>query len=122
MWINREQSSATASAIMGDGTRELKLEQYNNTYNVGFTISGVGDYKWSYTAPQNVWTHLAFVASGTQMQLYANGASVGTITTNCPCPRGWIGAGYVNSNGKIVDYMKGGLDEVPDLESCPQRR
>jgi hypothetical protein len=112
MWVNRQQASATASAIMGDGFYELKLEQYSNTFNVGFTIFGVNDYRFSYTAPQNVWTHLAFVASGTQMQLYANGGVTGTISTNIPCPRGYIGAGYVNSNGKIVDYMKGGLDEL----------
>jgi hypothetical protein len=112
MWVSRQQSSATASAIMGDGLYELKLEQYSNTYNVGFTIFGVGDYKFSYTAPQNVWTHLAFVASGTQMQLYANGALAGTISTNIPCPRGYIGAGYLSSGAKFLDYMKGGLDEV----------
>jgi GH25 family lysozyme M1 (1,4-beta-N-acetylmuramidase) len=112
MWVNREQSSATAAALSGDGANELKLEQYNATHQVGFTIFGVGDYNFGYTAPQAAWTHLAFVASGTQMQLYANGALMGTITTNCPCPRGYIGAGYVNSNGHIVDYLKGGLDEV----------
>jgi GH25 family lysozyme M1 (1,4-beta-N-acetylmuramidase) len=112
MWVKREQSSGTASAIMGDGLRELKLEQYSNTFNVGFTIFGVADYKWSYTAPQGVWTHLAYVASGNQMQLYANGSLIGTIATNCPCPRGWIGAGYVSSGSRIVDYMKGALDEV----------
>jgi GH25 family lysozyme M1 (1,4-beta-N-acetylmuramidase) len=112
MWVSRQQSSATASAIMGDGLYELKLEQYSNSFNVGFTIFGVGDYKFSYTAPQNVWTHLAFVASGTQMQLYANGALVGTIATNTPCPRAYIGAGYINSGAKVIDYMKGGLDEL----------
>jgi GH25 family lysozyme M1 (1,4-beta-N-acetylmuramidase) len=112
MWVNRQQSSATASAIMGDGLYELKLEQYSNTFNVGFTIFGVGDYKFSYTAPQNVWTHLAFVASGTQMQLYANGTFVGTVATNTPCPRGYIGAGYINSGARVLDFMKGGLDEL----------
>ena len=112
MWVKREQTSSTASAMMGDGLRELKLEQYSNTFNVGFTIFGVADYKWSYTAPAGTWTHLAYVASGTQMQLYANGSLIGTITTNCPCPRGWIGASYVTSSARIVDYMKGALDEV----------
>ena len=112
MWINRQQSAATASAIMGDGFYELKSEQYSNTYNVGLTIFGVGDYKFWYTLPQNVWTHLAFVASGTQMQLYANGALAGTLSTNTPCPRGYIGCGYVNSGARTVDYMKGGLDEL----------
>jgi hypothetical protein len=46
------------------------------------------------------------------MQLYANGALAGTISTNIPCPRGYIGAGYLSSGAKFLDYMKGGLDEV----------
>jgi hypothetical protein len=46
------------------------------------------------------------------MQLYANGALVGTIATNIPLPRAYIGAGYVNSNGNIVDYLLASVDEI----------
>ncbi len=98
--------------MTGDGTSELKLEQYNGTRQVGFTTFGVADYNFGYTVPQNTWTHLAFVASGTQMQLYANGSLVGTITTNIPLPRAYIGVGYANSSAKLVDYMLGNLDEI----------
>jgi GH25 family lysozyme M1 (1,4-beta-N-acetylmuramidase) len=112
VWVNRQNAPGTAAALSGDGNYELKLEQYNGTHQAGFTIFGVADYNFGYTIPQNVWTHLAFVASGTQMQLYANGSLVGTITTNIPLPRAYIGAGYVNSNGKIVDYLLGSLDEI----------
>lgn len=111
-WVNRQNAPGTAAALTGDGTSELKLEQYNGTHQVGFTTFGVADYNFGYTVPQNAWTHLAFVASGTQMQLYANGSLVGTITTNIPLPRGYIGVGYANSSAKFVDYMLGNLDEI----------
>jgi GH25 family lysozyme M1 (1,4-beta-N-acetylmuramidase) len=111
-WVNRQNAPGTAAALSGDGNNELKLEQYNGTHQVGFTKFGVADYNFGYTVPQNTWTHLAFVASGTQMQLYANGSLVATMTTNIPLPRAYIGAGYVSSNGKIVDYMLGSLDEI----------
>jgi len=111
-WVNRQNAPGTAAALSGDGNYELKLEQYNATRQVGVTIFGVNDYNFGYSVPQNAWTHLAFVASGTQMQLYANGALVGTLSTNIPLPRAYFGAGFVNSNGKIVDYMLGSVDEI----------
>jgi hypothetical protein len=46
------------------------------------------------------------------MQLYANGAFVGTIATNIPLPRAYIGVGFVSSSSKFVDYMLGSLDEL----------
>jgi len=113
-WVNRQNAPGTAAALSGDGAVELKLEQYQgtNTHQVGFTRFGVADWNFGYTVPLNTWTHLAFVASGTQMQLYANGALVGTIATNVPLPRAYFGAGYVNSNGNIVDYLLASVDEI----------
>jgi GH25 family lysozyme M1 (1,4-beta-N-acetylmuramidase) len=113
-WVNRQNAPGTAAALSGDGAVELKLEQYQttNSHQVGFTRFGVADWNFGYTVPLNTWTHLAFVASGTQMQLYANGALVGTIATNIPLPRAYFGAGYVNSNGNIVDYVLASIDEI----------
>jgi hypothetical protein len=111
-WVNRQNAPGSAAALTGDGSYELKLEQYNGTRQVGFTQFGVADYSFGYTIPQNTWTHLAFVANGTQTQLYANGVLVGTISASIPLPYAYIGAGYVNSNGRIVDYMLGSLDEM----------
>ena len=67
-----------------------------------FINTGGGDVEsWGTAAlAVNTWTHLAFVASGTQMQLYANGSLVGTVTTNIPLPRAYIGVGYVNSGAR----------------------
>ena len=112
VWVYRQNAPGAAAAITGDGGSELKLEQYNGTHQVGFTKFGVADYNFGYTVPQNTWTHLAFVASGAQMQLYANGALMGTIATNIPLPRAYIGVGYVSSSSKFVDYMLGSLDEL----------
>jgi GH25 family lysozyme M1 (1,4-beta-N-acetylmuramidase) len=112
-WVNRQNAPGSAAALTGDGVSyELKLEQYNVTRQVGFTRFGVADYNFGYTVPLNTWTHLAFVASGTQMQLYANGALVSTLSTNIPLPRAYIGAGYLASGGGVLDYMSGSLDEV----------
>ena len=112
MWVNRQNAPGTGAALSGDGNVELKLEQYNATRQVGFTRFGVADYNFGYTVPLNTWTHLAFVASGTQMQLYANGSLVAALTTNVPLPRAYFGAGYVNSSGVFVDYMLGSVDEI----------
>jgi Lyzozyme M1 (1,4-beta-N-acetylmuramidase) len=111
-WVNRQNAPGTAAALSGDGNVELKLEQYNNTRQVGFTKFGYWDQNFGYTVPLNTWTHLVFVASGNQMQLYANGALAGTIATNIPLPRAYFGAGYVNSNGNIVDYLLASIDEI----------
>ena len=112
VWVNRQNAPGTGAALLGDGNVELKLEQYNGTRQVGFTRFGVADYNFGYTVPLSTWTHLAFVASGTQMQLYANGSLVATLTTNIPLPRAYFGVGYVNNGGSFVDYMLGSVDEV----------
>lgn len=112
LWVNRQNAPGTAAALMGDGTYELKLEQYNGTRQVGLTQFGVGDYSFGYIAPVGVWTHLAFVGTATGTSLFVNGAPRNTLTNTLPLPRGYIGAGYVNSTAKLVDYMLGNLDEV----------
>jgi hypothetical protein len=96
---------------MSDGTNVLKLEQYNGTHKVGITQLGVGDYAFNYTAPAGAWVHLAFVNNGSQTLLYANGMLQGG-TNSVPLPRAYIGAGYVSSGNKIVDYMSGSVDEL----------
>jgi GH25 family lysozyme M1 (1,4-beta-N-acetylmuramidase) len=114
-WVNRQNAPGTGAALCSDGAAELKLEQYSNgtnSHQVGFTKFTYWDQKFAYAVPQNSWTHLAFVASGTQMQLYANGSLAGTIATNMPLPRAYFGMGYVNSNGNMVDYLLASLDEV----------
>lgn len=112
VWVNRQNAAGPAAAVLGDGAYELKLEQYNGTRQVGFTQFGVGDYAFGYIAPANVWTHLAFVGTATNTSLYVNGVLQATLTNTLPLPRAYIGAGYVNSGARFVDYMLGSVDEL----------
>ncbi|EEF59547.1 GH25 family lysozyme [Pedosphaera parvula] len=113
MWVNRQDSPQTSAILMSDGTYSLKLEQYNGTHQVGLTILGVGDYVFSpaYTVPIGTWTHLAFVGTSSGTSLYANGIYKGSLT-NIPLPRKFIGAAYITSSAKYVDFMLGSLDEI----------
>jgi len=112
MWVNRQNASEPGAALMGDGTNELKLEQYNGTRQVGFTQFGVGDFNFGYTVPANVWTHLTFVGRSSGTSLYTNGVLQSTLTNVIPLPRAYLGAGYVTSSARFVDHMLGGMDEI----------
>ena len=112
LWVNRQNAPGSGAALMGDGSYELKLEQYNGTRQVGITRFGVVDSSFGYIVPAGVWTHLAFVGTGTGTALYVNGALQNTLTNIVPLPRGYFGAGYVASSAKFVDYMLGSLDEI----------
>ncbi len=112
MWVNRQDAPAGTAALLSDGTYELKLEQYNTARQVGLTRFGVGDYTFGYTVPAGAWTHLAFVVNSTGTSLYVNGALRSTLTNALPLPRGYIGAGWVASSARFVDYMAGSLDEL----------
>src|SRR5262249_47906440 len=64
---------------------------------------------FNYTAPIGVWTHLVFVGSTTNIQLFVNGTLQDTIaTTNRTLPRGRIG---YDIPGRYDKQLKGLLDE-----------
>jgi hypothetical protein len=106
---------------MGDSTYAIKLEQYNGTRDIGLTRSGVADYYFKISVPQNVWTHVALVDSGSQLTLYTNGVlassqlysnSVAVATpSGLPLPRACLGADELAS-GAQTDFMLGALDEI----------
>jgi hypothetical protein len=111
LWAYRESSTSNSSIIMGDTTYYIKLEQYNNTHEVGVTQLGYLDTPFSYATPSNAWAHLALVASTTNITLYANGVSQGSISTNnMPLPRSYIGTGYAST--RFIDYVHGALDDI----------
>jgi GH25 family lysozyme M1 (1,4-beta-N-acetylmuramidase) len=114
LWVNRSNSPQTSALLVGDGTYALKLEQYNAMRKVGITVLGKGDYVFSpnYTVPQGVWTHLAFVGTANGTTVYANGVLKGSLTNSIPLPRKYMGAAYITSSRKYVDFMLGSLDEV----------
>jgi GH25 family lysozyme M1 (1,4-beta-N-acetylmuramidase) len=106
--VNRQDSPQVSATLMGDTSDILKLEQYGANRAVGFTKIGSADWTLSppYIAPAGKWTHLAFVASGTNTTLYFNGAEAGTVAAAIPLGRTFIGG---DSYG---DYMLGSLDET----------
>ena len=114
MWVNRQNTPQTSAGLLEDGTYSLKLEQYIGTHKVGLSVLGVGDYLFSpaYTVPAGVWTHLTFVGTSSGTTLYVNGVSEGSLANSIPLPRYYIGAAYISSSSKYVDFMLGSLDEI----------
>ncbi len=117
MWVNRQNSPQVSAGLLEDGTYSLKLEQYTNANSlrqVGLSVLSVGDYVFApaYTVPANTWTHLAFVGTSSGTSFYANGVLKGTLTNSIPLPRKYIGAAYITSSAKYVDFMLGGMDDL----------
>lgn len=121
LWVNRQNAPGVSAALASDGgTNILKLEQYDGTRQVGVTLQGLADYTFNYTVPQNVWTHLAFVDNGSQIQLYANGVFQGALAVNFPLPRAYFGVDSFSqtdaigskTNRKFTDYLSGSLDDI----------
>jgi uncharacterized repeat protein (TIGR01451 family) len=107
LWVYR-QDSPNAAAVLLDGPQtSLRLEQ-NGRPNVGVTQYGGSDPFFNYIAPLNQWTHLAFVAEGLTLTLYADGVAKGALTN-------WTGSlplGTLGGRAGGADGMKGVLDEV----------
>jgi len=112
LWVNRQNASGVSAGLLSDGTRSIKLEQYNGTHQVGLTVFGVGDYNFGYSTPLGTWTHLVLVGTSTGTSLYANGTLVGSLTNSMPLPRNHFGGDYLTSTGTVLDYMLGTVDEV----------
>lgn len=111
LWVNRQNAPSLSAGLLSDGTRSIKLEQYNATRQVGMTVFGVGDYNFGYATPLNTWTHLVLVGTSTGTSLYANGTLVGSLTNSMPLPRSYFGADFLTGTG-VLDYMSGTVDEV----------
>ena len=112
-WVYRQNAPGASSALIGDKTYSLKLEQYNTTREVGISQSSVADSLFSpaYSVPLSKWTHLAFVATSTTVTLYTNGVQEGTVTaSNFELPRTYIGVDTFS--GLPSDYMLGALNDL----------
>jgi GH25 family lysozyme M1 (1,4-beta-N-acetylmuramidase) len=112
-WIFHQRGLTPSTALAGDGTYALKVEQWSNTDEVGISHSAVADYLFSpaYTLPLNTWTHLALVATPSTVTLYANGVQKGTVSvSNFELPRAFFGVDTFA--GSPDDYMPGALDEL----------
>jgi hypothetical protein len=77
-------------------SQALKLEQFNETHQVGYTKYGIIDATFSpaATAPLNEWVHLVYVnrAADDRISLYVNGALAGTRIDHFPLSRDQIGS------------------------------
>jgi hypothetical protein len=91
-WVNRQDSPDASAQLLSDGSTALKLEQYPNTRQVGFSRYTVADYVFNYTAPLATWVHLAFVGNPASTQLYVNGALQDTVPYAINLGMGQIGS------------------------------
>ena len=71
----------------------IRINQFGATDNVGVTLYGVVDSVFPVSVPQGVWSHLAFVGTGSGTEFYLNGQSAGQVSTRIKAPLGTIGSG-----------------------------
>jgi hypothetical protein len=109
--VKRTGSKTSSELLRGEhldqfGTH-LKLEQYPNTGQVGYTQSFVADRVFSpgYFTPQDEFVHLVFVKTAAQMQLYANGALVGVNSSTIPLSRYQFGDDQNESPFAVIDEI-----------------
>jgi uncharacterized repeat protein (TIGR01451 family) len=107
-WVNRQQAFDNSAILIGDSSTALKLEQFQNTRQVGFTRFGFNDYVFNYIAPTNTWVHLAFVCD-TGTRLYVNGILQDNNTNTISLPMGQLGADITN---RYSNHLRGTIDEV----------
>lgn len=77
-------------------SQALKLEQFENTHQIGYTKFGIVDATYSpgASAPLNEWVHVAYVnrAAANRVSLYVNGTLAGTRIDHFDLPRDQIGS------------------------------
>ncbi len=106
-WVNRPDPVVASSALLNDSVTSLRLEQWDNTGDAGFTAYGVADYAFAYSAPASNWVQLVFVAATNGTALYANGLLVDSNPNTVALPRQSF-----SRLGTTGDQLIGGLDDV----------
>lgn len=99
-----------------DGSNAFNISWRNSPYIEFYTFSGSrnGVSNYTYSFPQNTWTHVAFVFdSSTGYHIYINGTQLTSSTdTNFTPPSNTIYMGAHNSNGSVQHYMDGTLSTM----------
>jgi len=111
-WVDPGAMSSSANLIDGPraaGNSSLKIQQNGTSGLVGATSFYVEDYSVNYTAPLNTWTYLTYVDDGSQITVYANGKTVGTIPASFPLSRADIGS---NQSAAGLDVYTGLIDQM----------
>ncbi len=104
-WVNRQDAPGGSAVLMYSPSGGIKLEQWQNTREAGFTAYGVADYTFNYSAPTGTWTHLAFVCTGDAVTLYANGEYADSISNTITLP-------MTSLASQTGDLLAGSVDEV----------
>lgn len=106
-----------SSAFMGslsapDGdSAGLKFDQWPNSGTYGATLFGVADYTGVTPHTTNADTHVVFVADGTDLGIYVNGAFAETLDSASFALSGLTGIGHAYNHGNdgSVDALSGTL-------------
>lgn len=88
------------------GEVELRLDQYNNTGEIGYTKYNVADYCFTpaVVAPLSSFFHLAYVGDpDVGVSLYLNGDLVGTNPSFVELPRAYLGS--LTRSAMILDEV-----------------
>ena len=106
LWVNRSDSPNGSARIMAGSNGIIKLEQYNNTNNVGITIPSVNDWAFNYSAPVDTWTHLAFLGTTDAISLFVNGSFEQSLNVPIAAPLNTLG-------GAGTEAMRGDVNRSP---------
>lgn len=116
LWLRRD-AETTSSALFSGRETAIKLEQYlwwppPPPHHIGLTQFAYGttngfDEDFGLVAPLGEWTHLSFVANGTDTKLYVNGELKGTVQKSIDLQMDWIG-----SSRNQVEFARMTLDEL----------
>jgi hypothetical protein len=109
-WVQRTANSVGA-ALFSSKNYAVKLEQYNDTHQVGVTFCGtLPDHEFEYSTPIGQWVYLVLVATNrNQINLYVDGAIKATMTTSQPFE---LGLTWFGSKWESFDFASMLLEEV----------
>ncbi len=111
MWVNRWESRSASTLISGTSDA-LKLEQYDENSEVGYTYYSHFDEEFPYVTPLNSWVHLAFVGTPSGVTLYTNGVQAAAIANSADSVA--LNASALGCDDYTVysDYLDCTLDDV----------
>ena len=114
VWYRKSSDQSTqvfignSNSTNSSGTWALKMEQYNNTNNVGITKFGSADYRFnSASTTAGKWNHVVWTYESNVVTCYINGVSAGTLNITAP-----ILYWNVISQSRSIEALAGKIDEV----------
>ncbi|MCY4495501.1 MAG: family 20 glycosylhydrolase, partial [Acidimicrobiaceae bacterium] len=111
LWVKRTGDNADSVLfspdLSGSARAVVKLEQWQNTNEVGISGVGTGNPDFGYSTPLNSWVHLIIVGTSSDTKLYVNGTLAGTIGRSLSLPLHRIGAA---SNDR--SFIDAELDDI----------